>query len=195
MRPSNKGTPRRCAVGLPASITEPSSGAAYLSGLTFNVAGQLTGDALGDGVVETYGYDPNRLQLTSQTATLNYPTYSTTLMNLNYSYQAAAGQMGPGTVAGNAGQFMAVNNSSQILGSPETAAYTYDLNDRLATSSETTNATTYDRQFSYDAWGNRTSEYDAVSGGTQIQSLTLVQSVGGAEPIRASPPSDQKEPC
>lgn len=146
----------------------------YLSSIAQNVGGQLTGDTLGNGVSEAYGYDSNRLQLTSQTATLS----STTLMSLHYYYQASAGQMGYGTTAGDTGQLIAINNSSQINGSSETAAYTYDLQGRLFTSAETTNGSTTNRRFTYDAFGNRLSMYDAVSGGTQIESVTLAQTGG-----------------
>ena len=41
----------------------------YLSGIGYNAAGQVTGLTLGNGVSETYGYESNRMQLTSQTAT------------------------------------------------------------------------------------------------------------------------------
>jgi len=57
---------------------------------------------LGNGVVESYGYDAQRLQMTSQTATLG----ATTLFSLTYGYQAQAGQLGVGTAAGNGGQLM-----------------------------------------------------------------------------------------
>ncbi len=49
---------------------------------------------------------------------------------------------------------------------------------RLFLSNQTSNATAQ-RRFGYDRWGNRTGVWDAVSGGTQIQSITLQQS-GGA---------------
>ena len=35
----------------------------YLSGMSYNLAGQVTGLKLGNGVVESYGYDTNRLQI------------------------------------------------------------------------------------------------------------------------------------
>jgi hypothetical protein len=54
----------------------------YMSGVGYNVAGQMTGLSLGNGVSEGYGYSADRLQLTSQTATRGV----TTLMSLTYNY-------------------------------------------------------------------------------------------------------------
>src|SRR5262249_15757362 len=101
------------------------------------------------------------------------------IMNLNYSYQAAAGQMGAGTTAGDASQLMAINNNSSIGGSTETWTLTYDLEDRIVTSSQTSNGETNQRRYEYDACGNRTAVWDATSGGDQLQSVTYQQS-GGA---------------
>ncbi|MEK6287338.1 MAG: RHS repeat-associated core domain-containing protein, partial [Acidobacteriota bacterium] len=47
------------------------------------------------------------------------------------------------------------------------------------TSNQTSNGATAQRRFAYDRWGNRTGMWDAVSGGTQIQTIALQQS-GGA---------------
>ncbi len=143
--------------------------------MTYNGIGQVTGDTLGNGVTETFGYDANRMQLTSQTAGTASPY--TNRMNLAYSYQASAGQMGAGSTAGNAGQLMTV--SGTINGTTESAAYTYDDLGRLVTSNQTSNGSSAQRRFAYDRWGNRTGMWDATSGGNQIQSITLQQS-GGA---------------
>ncbi|MBI3652860.1 MAG: hypothetical protein HY231_17690 [Acidobacteria bacterium] len=151
----------------------------YLTNVTYNTVGQVTGLTLGNGVVESYGYDSQRLQLTSQTATKG----ATSLMNLSYSYQATAGQNGATSTAGNSGQLM--NIAGTINSQTESAAYTYDNLGRLATSNQTTNGVSVQRRFVYDRWGNRTSEYDATSGGTQIQSVALQQS-GGAPTNRLS---------
>jgi RHS repeat-associated protein len=147
----------------------------YLTGLSYNIAGQVTGLTLGNGVTENFGYDANRLQMTSQTATKG----AASLMNLSYNYQASAGQMGAGSTTGNAGQLMAINNNSTINGTAESAAYTYDNLGRLVTSNQTSNSASAQRRFAYDRWGNRTGMWDATSGGNQIQSVTLEQS-GGA---------------
>ena len=150
----------------------------YANNFTFNPAGQVTGLSLGNVATETYGYDTNRMQLTSQTASQNGGS-TNGLMNLHYYYEAAAGQMGAGSTAGNAGQLMAINNNSTINGTTESAAYTYDDLGRLVTSNQTSNGSSAQRRFGYDRWGNRTGMWDATSGGTQIQSIALQQS-GGA---------------
>ncbi|MEW6128915.1 MAG: RHS repeat-associated core domain-containing protein [Acidobacteriota bacterium] len=154
-----------------------SSGVAWLSNVAYNNAGQVTGDTLntsGTVINETFGYDTNRMQLTSQTATKG----ATSLLNLTYNYAAAAGQNGVGSTAGNSGQLMSI--SGTINSTTESASYTYDLLSRLVTSYQTTNATSAQRRFAYDRWGNRTGMWDATTGGNQIQSITLQQSGGTA---------------
>jgi len=92
-------------------------------------------------------------------------------MDLTYDYTAkAAGQMGVGSTVGNAAQLM--NVSGTINGMTETAAYTYDNYSRLVTSDQTSNASSAQRRFAYDRWGNRTGVWNATSGGTQIQSVS-----------------------
>jgi RHS repeat-associated protein len=150
----------------------------YISNLSFDPAGHVTGLSLGNVASETYGYDANRLQLTSQTATKTGGS-SNGLMNLHYYYQAQADEMGAGSTAGNSGQLMAINNTSTINGTAESAAYTYDDLGRLVTSNQTSNGSSAQRRFDYDRWGNRTGMWDAASGGAQIQSIALQQS-GGA---------------
>ena len=66
--------------------------------------------------------------------------------------------------------------SSTINGVTESASFTYDLQRRLVTSNQSTNSTSAQRRFVYDRWGNRTGVYDATSGGSLIQSVSLVQS-------------------
>jgi YD repeat-containing protein len=147
-----------------------------MSGIGYSAAGQVIALTLGNGVIETYGYDANRLQLTSQTATKNGGPQNG-LMNLTYGYQASAGQMGAATTSGNAGQLMSISGS--INGTTESAAYTYDNLGRLVTSNQSANGSSAQRRFAFDRWGNRTGVWDAVSGGNQIQGITLRQS-GGA---------------
>ncbi len=168
---NHDGNGRLNSLTEPGQTPEPS----YLSGISYNAAGQATADTLGNGVTEVFRYDTNRMQMTSQKAGTVAPY--TNQMNLTYSYQASAGQNGAGTTAGNAGQLMTV--SGTINGVSESASYTYDLVGRLVTSNQSTNGVNAQRRFAYDRWGNRTGVWDAVSGGTQIQSITLQQS-GGA---------------
>jgi RHS repeat-associated protein len=153
------------------SIADASTGN-YISGIGYNSAEQVTGWTLGNSVVEGFGYDTNRLQMTSQSATRS----GTTLLSLNYSYSALAGQNGTGSTAGNAAQLMSV--SGTINGAAESAGYSYDLQGRLATSSQTSNGASAQRRYAYDRWGNRTTAWDAVTGGNQIQTVTLQQSGG-----------------
>ena len=159
-----------------SGLADGNNGPTWLSSVSYNVAGQVTGDTLGNGVTEVFGYDSNRMQLTSQKAGTTSPY--TNRMNLTYSYAASSGQMGSGSTAGNAGQLMAINNNSTINGTAESAAFTYDNVGRLATSDQTSNGSSAQRRFAYDRWGNRTGVWDATSGGNQIQSITL-QGSGG----------------
>jgi len=171
--------------GLAEPLPGPNGSApSYLRSVTYNTAGQVTGDIVGGtqfswgytgGVTEQYGYDANRMQLISQKAGTSAPY--TNRMDLTYSYAATSGQMGAGTTAGNAGQLMSI--SGTIGGLTESAAYTYDNLGRLATSNQTSNGSSAQRLFAYDRWGNRTGMWDATTGGNQIQSITLQQS-GGA---------------
>ncbi|MEK6301804.1 MAG: RHS repeat-associated core domain-containing protein [Acidobacteriota bacterium] len=161
---------------------EPGDTSGYLTAMGYNIAGQVTGLTLANGVVESYGYDANRLQLTTQTATKG----ATSLMNLTYNYQASTGQMGAGSTAGNAGQLMTI--SGTINSTTESAAYTYDLLGRLGTSNQTSNGSSAQRLFEYDRWGNRMAVYDGLPGGktppTQIQSVTFPTTIqqGGSAP-------------
>jgi RHS repeat-associated protein len=148
----------------------------YLNNITHNIAGQTTGISLGNVASEVYGYDANRMQLTSQTATQTGGP-SNGLMNLAYGYQATAGQSGTGSTAGDSGQLMSI--SGTINGTTESAAYSYDDLGRLVTSNQTSNGSSAQRRFAHDRWGNRTGMWDATSGGNQIQTIALQQS-GGA---------------
>lgn len=158
------------SLGRLSSIVNDSDSTNYLSSISYSTAGQTSSWTLGSNIAESFGYDTNRLQLTSQTVTQN----SSTRLSLTYSYSASAGQMGSGSTAGNAGQLMSVTGS--IGGQTESASYTYDNIGRLVTSSQTSNGVSASRRFEYDRWGNRTGVWNATSGGTQIQSVSLEQS-------------------
>ena len=160
--------------GRVSGLTDVGTSINYMSSIGYNEAGQVTGLTLGNGVQEIYGYDANRLQLTSQKAGTVSPY--TDRMDLTYNYQAQTGQMGAGTKPGNTGQLM--NITGTINSSTESASYTYDLQSRLATSNQSTNGTSAQRRFAYDRWGNRTGVWNATSGGTQIQSVTIDQTNG-----------------
>jgi YD repeat-containing protein len=80
------------ATGRLSAIVNNGDSTNYVSGLSYNYAGQVTGWTLGGtnggGIVEALGYDSNRLQMTSQTVTQN----GATRLSLTYSYAASAGQ-------------------------------------------------------------------------------------------------------
>jgi RHS repeat-associated protein len=147
--------------------------APYANAMSYNIEARPTGLTLGNGVVRTNTFDPNRSQLATQTASKN----GVSLMNLSYNYDAGVGQSGATTTAGNTHQLISLTGT--INGTTESASYTYDLAHRLITSAQSSNGASAQRRFAYDRWGNRTAEWDAVSGGSQIQSITLQQS-GGA---------------
>lgn len=159
------------SLGRLTSVSRPQQGndpaVNYLSSASYNTAGLTTGWTIGSNIEESFGYDTDRLQMTSQTATQN----GNTRLSLTYSYAASAGQMGSGSTAGNAGQLMSITGS--IGGQTESASYTYDNLGRLVTSNQTSNGVSAARRFEYDRWGNRTGAWNATSGGTQIQSVDL----------------------
>ncbi|MEK6301164.1 MAG: RHS repeat-associated core domain-containing protein [Acidobacteriota bacterium] len=152
-----------------------SGGPTYISSIAYDVNGTSTGWTLGNGVREAFGFSANRLQPTLHTAGTISPYKN--IMNVSYGYQASAGQMGAGSTAGNAGQL--INFSGTLGGATESGGYTYDDLGRIVTANQTSNASSAQRRYSYDRWGNRTGVWDATSGGNQIQSVTLQQS-GGA---------------
>ena len=139
-----------------------------VSNISYNVAGQVTGDTLINGVTEQFTYDPARLQMTSQKAGTTAPY--TNRMNLSDNYAAATtGQFGVNTTAGNPGQLLSVGGT--INQTTESASYTYDNVGRLLTSNQTSNGSTAQRRFVYDRFGNRTAVYDSTSGGNLIQRI------------------------
>jgi len=136
--------------------------ASYLSGIIYNVAGQLTAMTSGTGATESYTYSNDRLQLTRQTAVKE----STTLMDLTYSYAAAANASGTLTTAGNSGQLMSVTGT--INSASRNQTFNYDDLGRLVTASSWGAS---QRTYSYDRWGNRTSMNDSINGASQSVSL------------------------
>ncbi len=153
------------------SVVNNADGKVYVNGFGYNYAEQMTGQSFGDGTLNlSYGYDAQRLQLTSQSAVR--PSIGT-LMSLTYNYQSQAHQQGKNTTAGNTGQLMSVSGSINNL--TESATYRYDLQRRVVSSNQTTNGASAQRRFEYDRWGNRTAVWDAVSGGNQIQTVTIAQ--------------------
>src|SRR5437667_940525 len=77
----NYATGGGCCNSRLASVVDQTTNTTVASGLIYNAAGETTSRTLGNGVVETFGYNA-RLQETTITATLS----SITLMNFTYNY-------------------------------------------------------------------------------------------------------------
>ena len=147
---------RLCAVG--ASGSSCSGGTQYASGFGYNVAQEVTGFNYGNGVAATFGYSPDRLQLTS----LNYKKGATTLFGLNYSYGAAGSNNGQ------------VTGITDTVDNGRSATYGYDPLGRLETAA-TTGSTAYPQwglQWNYDRYGNRTAQ--SVTAGSAPSNSTAV---------------------
>ncbi|HEY6334123.1 MAG TPA: RHS repeat-associated core domain-containing protein [Blastocatellia bacterium] len=142
----------------------------YLGSITYNSAEQPTGYTLGNGVTEALSYN-NHFQLSGTSATIG----STSLMNLTYSYSAAAGQLGTGTQAANADQVVA--QTGTMNGTTENFSYYYDLDRRLVSASLATNNSSTALSYGWDVFGNRLTETNTATG-SQIQDLTMAQSGG-----------------
>ena len=122
--------------------------ASYMTSVGYNTTGQVASVGLVNGVSESYGYSPTRLQLTSQSATKS----GNTLMSLTYGHQAAVGESGVGTQAGNSGQLMSITGS--VNGANRDQTFKYDNVGRLVYASG--NGSGWQRRYTYDRWGNRT---------------------------------------
>jgi YD repeat-containing protein len=156
----------------------------YLSTIDYNEAQQVTGLKLNnDAIIESYEYDPQRLQLTRQQATKQSTMQK--LMDLTYGYQAQAGQSGAGTTAGNSGQLMSITGTINSVSRDQ--AFTYDNLGRLKTA---TGWGVWLRRYDYDRWGNRTAVWNAASRGVNIvkkssHQVWLLFSVYGLLPVRS----------
>jgi RHS repeat-associated protein len=165
---------RLCSIG--ASGSSCTGGTLYSSGLTYSPSGQLTGLTYGNGVVGTFGYYPDRLQLQS----VNYTMSSTALAGLQYWYHND-GTNCPTGASGNNGQIQCINDS---VDSGRNIAYTYDALSRLirASTQGSTSFPQWGLSWSYDRYGNRISE--SVSSGcvgvTCPQNSLSFSSSGGA---------------
>jgi RHS repeat-associated protein len=152
--------------GLDKVDTAGSVLASYMSGVNYRVEGMMSGLTLGNGVAESYDYSPDRLQMISQTAMKG----ASTLLNLTYSYAAAAGASGVSTTAGNSGQLMSITGT--VNSQTGNQGFSYDNLGRLATAS---GWSVWGRRYGYDRFGNRTGMWDAVSGGNQLQNVAIAQ--------------------
>jgi RHS repeat-associated protein len=140
---------RLCAVAQ-TSTSCSSNTNPFASGYAYNTASEIMGLNYGNGVVATFGYSPDRLQLTSITDVKG----ASTLFSLSYAYGAA------GT---NNGQIAGVTDN---VDNGRTVNYTYDNLSRLNTA-VTVGSTNYPKwglSFAYDRYGNRTAQ--TVTAGT-----------------------------
>jgi RHS repeat-associated protein len=131
---------RLCAIAATStsctSYTTP-----YATGFTYNTAFETTGFNHGNGVTASFGYSPDRLQMTS----LSYVKGTTTLFSLAYGYAQNGGDNGE------------ITSITDNVDNGRSVAYTYDPLSRLSTA-VTTGSTGYAKwglSWAYDRYGNR----------------------------------------
>ena len=149
---------RLCAVG--ASGSTCTTGTTYATGFTYNTAQQPTAFSYGNNVAASFGYSPDRLQLTS----LSYAKSGTTLFGLTYSH---------GSSGSNDGLISGITDNVQ---GGRSTSYTYDSLARLSTAL-TTGSTAYPQwglQWTYDRYANRTTQ--TVTAGTAPSNPVTVSS-------------------
>jgi len=125
----------------------------YATGYAYNAAGQVTAFSYGNGVAASFGYSPNRSQLTS----LSYAKGGQPLFSLSYLYQFDPNNCTNG-VAGNNGQIQCIADVSAETGAAgRSASYTYDTVGRLSTAATvgSTNYPQWGLSETYDRYGNR----------------------------------------
>jgi RHS repeat-associated protein len=123
----------------------------YATGFSYNVASQPTFFLYGNGVMASYSYSPDRLQLSSLAY---YQPNCASLFKLNYGYAQNGG---------NNGQITSVANP----GEPgQSVNYVYDALARLstATSVGSSGYPQWGLSFAYDRYGNRTDQNQTIGG-------------------------------
>jgi RHS repeat-associated protein len=125
------------------SVVDNTTGATVISSITgvthYDAAGDVVNEKLGNGVVQTYSYDSNRLQQKGITASLG----GITLMNFSYNY---------GTSSTNTGRVLSRTDGIQ----PEhSASYSYDSIYRLSAVNSGDSTSSWGIAWSFDVWGNR----------------------------------------
>jgi RHS repeat-associated protein len=139
----------------------------YATGYGYGTASQVTGFKYGNGVYASFGFSPDRLQLTC----LDYSTTNrsgscthdgTTKFGLSYSYPSSPG---------NNGLFSGITDS---VDSGRSATYAYDSLYRLvtATTPGSANYPAWGLQEAYDRYGNRNTQ-SVLSGCTGITCPTF----------------------
>ena len=112
----------------------------------------------GNGVVASFGYSADRLQLTS----LSYVKGAQTLFGLNYWYKQDQTNCAGGAT-GNIGQIQCITDT---VDAGRTVTYTYDGLYRLKTA-QTTGSANYPQwglSWTYDRYGNRLSQSQTFDG-------------------------------
>jgi RHS repeat-associated protein len=149
------GIGRLCSVG--TTIAPCGSGANYLSGLSYNAAGETLGYTMGNGIQGAFSYN-DHLQL----ATLRYynplaPSGTADILNFTYDYTSTA-------QAGNNGQIQAVHYYTQpgVEDQTKSESFSYDAWFRLK-AAQTLNVSastpgTWSLTWAYDRLGNRTQQ-------------------------------------
>jgi RHS repeat-associated protein len=144
---------RLCSIG--ASGSSCTSGTLYLSGLTYNAAGEKLGLTMGNGAQGIFAYN-DHLQL----ASLRYfkTGSSTDILNLTYDYTSVS-------QPNNNGQIQAEHYFTQpgTEDLTKSESFAYDQMSRLMaaqtlTVNSTPGAKTWSLQWVYDRFGNRTSQ-------------------------------------
>ncbi|MGB8786037.1 MAG: RHS repeat-associated core domain-containing protein [Candidatus Acidiferrales bacterium] len=138
----------------------------YATGIQYNAAFEATGFSYGNGVAASYGYSPDRLQLTS----MSYVKSSQTLFGLNYYYKQDSTNC-PSAPTGNDGQIQCI---ADLVDSGRSVAYSYDQLARLSTAATkgSTNYPAWGLSWTYDAFGNRTNQ-TVTAGTAPASSLTI----------------------
>ncbi len=161
------------AIGRGTGVQNNSNSAYYASSVGYDTANDVTGFTYGNGVVASFGYSPQRLQLTS----IAYTEGSTPLLSLSFGYSQSGG---------NNGQLASITDSTGSGGSGRSATYAHDALGRL-TAASTSGSSSYPAwglAFSYDRYGNRTSQSVTAGSGyasspTINTSKNQISSVGG----------------
>jgi RHS repeat-associated protein len=141
---------RPCAVG--ASGSTCTTGTRYLNSLTYNAAGETLSFALGNGVQASFTYN-DHLQL----STLRYFKGSSEILNLAYDYTTG--------VTGDNGQIQKMHyyTTPGVEDLTKSENFQYDNLGRLSAAqtgvvNSTAGAKTWSLTWSYDRFGNRTTQ-------------------------------------
>jgi RHS repeat-associated protein len=157
------------ALGRPDQLQTDTGTQTSLVNLTYNVLGQVTSQALGNGVTVTNTYSSSTNRLASRTAT----NASSTLINFAYTYDPL-------------GNIKSITDS--VLN--ETHQYSYDFLNRLTSANGYTTGNSsdvkYNQQFTYDKVGNITLLNDWTSSMAALDSAPSYASM--LAPVSYRPP-------